>query len=82
MSLLSRIANVFRRERLSREIDEEFAAHIDEAIDQGRDPMEARRAFGSTLRQREASHDARLLRGSTPSAPMPSSAGVSSTSTR
>ncbi len=42
MSLRSRIANVFRGERLTREIDEEFQSHIDEAIENGRDPDEVR----------------------------------------
>lgn len=60
MSLLSRIANVFRSDRLSREIDEELQAHIDEAIAEGRDPQEVRRAFGSTLRVREAGHSVRV----------------------
>ncbi|HEX4229244.1 MAG TPA: ABC transporter permease [Bryobacteraceae bacterium] len=60
MSLLSRLANVFRRDRLSREIEEELASHIEEAIEQGRDRAEARRAFGSTLRQREASRDVKV----------------------
>ena len=46
MSLWYRIANVFRAERLSREIDEELQAHIDEAIENGREPAEVRRAFG------------------------------------
>ena len=41
MSLWSRIANVLRGERLSREIDEELASHIEESIAQGRDPAEA-----------------------------------------
>lgn len=41
MSLWSRIANVFRGDRLSREIDEELESHIQEAIAQGRDPVEA-----------------------------------------
>lgn len=59
MSLWSRMANVFRPERLNREIDEEQQSHIEEAIASGRDPAEARRAFGSTLRAREASHAAR-----------------------
>ena len=45
MSFWSRIANVFRGDRLSREIDEELQAHIAEAIEEGRDPAEARRAF-------------------------------------
>jgi len=61
MSLLSRIANVFRGDRLSREIDEELQSHIAEAIEQGRDPMEARKAFGSVLRQRDQSHDFRVI---------------------
>ncbi len=61
MSLWSRIANVFRGDRPSREIDEEFESHIQEAIVQGRDPAEARKAFGSALRQREASRDVRVV---------------------
>src|SRR6202030_2817944 len=61
MSLWSRIANVLRGDGLSREIDEELASHIAEAIEQGRDPAEARRAFGSTLRLREESRDVRLI---------------------
>ncbi len=62
MSLWSRIANVFRGDRLSREIDEELQSHIEEAIAQGRDPAEARRAFGAALRLREESRDVRLDR--------------------
>jgi predicted permease len=46
---------------LRREIDEELASHIEEAIEQGRDPAEARRAFGSVLRHREESRDVRLI---------------------
>ncbi len=61
MSLLSRMKNVFCGDRLSREIDDEMEAHIADAIEQGRDPVEARRAFGSVLRQREQSRDLRLL---------------------
>jgi predicted permease len=61
MSLWSRIANVFRSDRLNREIDEELESHIQEAIEHGRDPAEVRRAFGSTLRHREESRDVRLL---------------------
>src|SRR5712692_4636313 len=61
MSLRSRIANVVRGDGLSREIDEELEAHIVEAIEQGRDPAEARRAFGSVVRQREQSRDIRLI---------------------
>jgi len=61
MSLWLRIANVLRGERLNREIDEELESHIEEAIAQGRDPIEARRAFGSALRHRENSRDVRLV---------------------
>ena len=59
MSLWSRIANALRGERLNREIEEELQAHVEEAIASGRDPNEARRAFGSVLRAREASHSIR-----------------------
>src|SRR5215472_179435 len=59
MSIWSRIANEFRPRRLRREIDEELESHIEEAIAQGRDPAEARKAFGSTLQRREESLDAR-----------------------
>ncbi len=61
MSLWSRIANVLHGRSLSHEIDEELESHIEEAIEQGRDPAEARRAFGSTLRLREESRDIRLV---------------------
>jgi predicted permease len=61
MSWWSRIANVFRPERLSREIDEELQAHIEEAIAHGRDPADARKALGSALRLREESRDVRLI---------------------
>ncbi len=61
MSLWSRLANVLRSDRLSREIDEEIESHIDEAIQHGRESAEARTAFGSALRQREESHDIRLI---------------------
>ena len=60
MSLWSRISNALRGERLNRELDEEFEAHIEEAIAAGRDPEEARRAFGSALRARELSHTFRV----------------------
>src|SRR6476469_1859658 len=60
MSFWSRITNVFR-DRLSREIDEELQGHIAEAIEKGRDATEARRAFGSVLRNREESLDVRLV---------------------
>jgi predicted permease len=46
---------------LSREIDEELRSHIDEAIEEDRDPAEARRALGSALRLGEESRDLRLI---------------------
>ena len=61
MSLLSRLANVFRGEPVIREIDEELASHLQEAAAHGRDPVESRRALGSSLRLREASHDIKLI---------------------
>src|SRR5580704_7681816 len=61
MSFWRRITNGFRGERLSREIDDEMQSHVAEAIEQGRDPAEARRAFGSALRHREESLDVRLV---------------------
>ena len=61
MSLWSRLTNVFRSDRLHRELDEELDSHIEDAIQQGRDPAEARRAFGSPLLRREESRDVRLI---------------------
>ena len=61
MSFWSRIANSIRGDGLSREIDEEIQGHIEEAIEQGRDPAEARKAFGPALRTREECRDFRLL---------------------
>jgi putative ABC transport system permease protein len=61
MSWWSRIANVFYEDRLNREVDEELESHIAEAVERGCTPDEARRTFGSTLRQREQSRDIRLL---------------------
>ena len=60
MSLWSRIANAVRGERLNREIEEELQSHIEEAVATGRDPREARRAFGSVMHAREASHSIRV----------------------
>jgi predicted permease len=60
MSLWSRISNAVHGERLNREIEEELRLHIEEAIASGRDPGEARRTFGSILRQREVSHSIRV----------------------
>ncbi len=61
MSLWTRIANVFHGERLNGEIEEELASHIEEAIARGRDPIEARKAFGNALREREKSHEVRVI---------------------
>jgi predicted permease len=61
MSLWSRIGNAFRGDRLSREIDEEMQSHLEEAVRQGRDPDEARRAFGSFLRRQEDSRDLKVV---------------------
>jgi putative ABC transport system permease protein len=61
MSLWSRLVNVVRGDRLIRDIDEELESHIADAIADGRDPAEARRAFGAPLRQREASRDIRRV---------------------
>src|SRR5215813_4261557 len=61
MSLWSRIRNVFRSERLSSDIGEELQSHLDEAVEHGRDPVEARRSFGPAVRHLENSRDIRLL---------------------
>ena len=61
MSLWSRVANVFRRDSLNRDIEEELQSHLAEAIAAGRDPAEARRAFGTLLYHRERSRDIRLI---------------------
>jgi predicted permease len=60
MSLWSRIANTFRGRGLNGEIEEELASHIAQGIAEGRDSAEVRGAFGSMLRHREESRDARL----------------------
>src|SRR5215472_1050934 len=60
MSWWSRAFNVFRTERVNREIDEELQSHLDAGVDDERDPAEARRALGSALRYREESRDARV----------------------
>ena len=61
MSVWSRLVNLVRGDRLLREIDEELESHIAEAVEQGRDPEEARRAFGPTLRRREESRDMQVM---------------------
>lgn len=61
MSRWSRLANVLRGSRLNREIDEELASHLADAIEHGRDPAEARRAFGASIHHRENARDVRLV---------------------
>jgi putative ABC transport system permease protein len=58
---MRRVANVFRSEKLNREIDEELRAHLDEAQDADRDETEARRALGSPLKLRDQTHDTRVV---------------------
>jgi hypothetical protein len=61
MSWVSRFANVFRQGRISGEIEEEVAAHIEDAMERGRSAGEAHRAFGNTLQYRERTRDVKLL---------------------
>src|SRR4051812_41096195 len=61
MSVWSRLANLLRTERLQREIEEELGTHLQEAIEEGRDPEEVQRAFGSFLRYREQSREVKLV---------------------
>ena len=61
MSIWSRIANTLRRDRLHSEIDEELQSHLEEAIENGREPSEARRALGNVLRLREQARHLRIL---------------------
>ena len=69
MSLWSRVANVFRSERIDHDLDEELQFHLERRIEQltaaGMTPeeaaAEARRRFGSPLRAREESRDVKLL---------------------
>src|ERR1700722_905285 len=65
MSLWSRVVNAVCGEQLRREITEEMESHIVEAVEHGRDPDEARRAFGRDYQQRqqrEASYEIRTIR--------------------
>jgi putative ABC transport system permease protein len=69
MSWWSRVANVFRSERVQRELDEELQFHMDERIRELTDTgmtraaaaREVARRFGSPLRLREQSLDVKLL---------------------
>ncbi|MEP6539359.1 MAG: ABC transporter permease, partial [Bryobacteraceae bacterium] len=70
MSWLSRLGNVFRGERLDRDLLDELEFHIEarteDLIRSGMDPHEAavtaRRAFGNPLAVRERSRDTKVLR--------------------
>ena len=61
MSVWSRVRNAFGEDSVNREIDEELRSHLDEAVADGREPAEARRAFGSPLHHREQSRDSRVI---------------------
>lgn len=61
MSWIKRFSNVFRQRRLNREIEEELASHVEEAIERGSSAEEAKKALGSVLQHREHSRDIRLL---------------------
>uniref|UniRef100_Q01QP7 Permease n=1 Tax=Solibacter usitatus (strain Ellin6076) TaxID=234267 RepID=Q01QP7_SOLUE len=61
MSIFSRFSNLFRGDRLTREIDDEIQTHLAEAVEHGRDATEARRSFGAPLQIREQSRDIRIL---------------------
>jgi predicted permease len=61
MSAWSRFVNVFRGDRLNREIAEEFEAHLQAAIDAGLDPLAARQSFGPLQQRREDSRDIRVV---------------------
>ncbi|HLK63365.1 MAG TPA: hypothetical protein VKU19_07990 [Bryobacteraceae bacterium] len=62
MSWWTRI-DVFHGERLSREIHEELASHLAEAISHGRDPAQARKALGPPCSAGEEIRDIRLPSG-------------------
>jgi predicted permease len=61
MSWTRRFTNLFRQGRLNRELQEELASHVEEAMERGRSAAEARQAFGTALHHREQSRDIKLL---------------------
>lgn len=63
MSWMGRFINLCRRGRTEEEIRAELASHIEEAVERGRSPEEARRAFGHLSAYRERSRDVRILPG-------------------
>jgi hypothetical protein len=56
MSLWTRVKNMVQNDRLNREIEEEMHLHIEDAVEEGRDPEEARRAFGEARREPRHTH--------------------------
>ena len=61
MSWVSRFVNVWRRDTVTRDIDEELESHLQEALEHGRGVHEARAALGPALRWREESRDIKLI---------------------
>jgi hypothetical protein len=78
MSLWSRLANVFRGNRVSREIDEELASHLEEAIEQGRTAAKPEERSALRCGSAKKAATSGSLPGSIRSAPTPSSAGGNS----
>jgi macrolide transport system ATP-binding/permease protein len=62
VSVWSRFIKAFRGDRVMGEIDEELAFHVHQAVTSGRDPVDAKRALGSSLQYREQSRDIRATR--------------------
>lgn len=60
MPLWTKIKNVFRRDQLNAELQEEIQSHLHEAAARGRDAQEARRAFGNFTNTRDTSRDLKL----------------------
>ncbi|MCC6536501.1 MAG: ABC transporter permease [Bryobacterales bacterium] len=63
MPLWTKIKNLFRRDQLNAELEEEIQSHLHEAAARGRDAQEARLAFGNLTNTREASLDIKLAAG-------------------
>lgn len=61
MSLWTKFANLFRKGQIQRDLDDELASHIEEALANGRTDAEARRSFGNHTNLRESSQDLKLL---------------------
>jgi len=61
VSRWSRFVNTFRVERITQEIDDELALHVEEGVHAGRTPSDAAHAFGSSLHYREETRDIRIV---------------------